>query len=194
MRILLPIYFILLFGGLACKNENVSEFQEKGATIVLDSLSQEKTKLDLLKLSPESKKDLESYEDFKNLQNLIKTMHTSNPYYIKKYADSVDVLIQVFEENLTKDHLKVNSITSRVAVLSTASGLLIQVSNKKSLSSDKLLDANKRLLTAYNSLIIQLNELSLAIPDAIEEELLRDNTISKDSIAEEEKQNLIIEE
>jgi len=181
---LLLIISVICFG---CKKENTSVPKEETLAVPLDSLSKEKIEVDLLKLSPEATKNLESFEDFKNLQDFIQTLKNSNPYYISKYADSVNVLVQNFDENLSED-LKINTILSRISVLSTESGLLMQLTEKKVPDSQNLIDANIRLLTAYNSLIVQLNELSLAIPENIEKELLRERDILRDSIlAPEEK-------
>ncbi|MBQ4822020.1 hypothetical protein [Aquimarina sp. MMG016] len=177
MRSLLFIGILLIC--FSCKKENTSIAQEENSIIPLDSLSKEKIDFKLLKLSSQSQKDLESFEDFQNFNNLIISLHNYNPYYIKKYADSIDVLIQIVDENLSED-FNVNTINSRLTVLSTESGLLKKLAQKKHPSTEKLLEANKRLLKAYNSLVIQLNELSLAIPENIEKELLRD----RDSLRE----------
>lgn len=190
MRLLLYIGIVLVTICIGCKEEPAVTVTEETQIIVLDSLSKEKIKLDALKLSPESSKDLENFEDFQNLKKLIHTMRKSNPFYVRKYADSVQFLVQSFDENMSQD-LKVNTIRSRIAVLSTASGLLLQLTEKENPDPQQLMDANIRLLTAYNSLIIQLNELSLAIPENIEKELLRERDILRDSIPEEE--NLKIE-
>ncbi|MDH7447378.1 hypothetical protein [Aquimarina sp. 2201CG14-23] len=186
----LCIVSILCFG---CKKENSSTIKEETKIIQLDSLSKEKVNLDILKLSPESAKDLEIFEDFQNLKALMLSMHTANPFHIKKYADSVDVSIENFKENLSED-LKVNTIHSRIAVLLTESGLLMELAKKQHPDSQKLMDANIRLLTAYNSLVIQLNELSLAIPENIEKELLRERDLLRDSIIDPEEKNIEIEE
>ncbi|MEW7289291.1 hypothetical protein [Aquimarina sp. 2304DJ70-9] len=171
MRLLLLLGIITICFG--CKNENTSEMKPEIKEEKLDSLSKEKIKLELLKLSPQAEKDLESFEDFQNLRNIMHSLHSANAFYANQYADSVDVLIGTFEENLSED-LNVNTINSRITVLSTESGLLVQLSEKKKTKSEDILNANSRLIKAYNSLIIQLNELSLAIPENIEKELLRD--------------------
>ncbi len=158
----------------ACKKEKQSDITEVKPKAQLDSLSIDKINLNLLKLSPEAEKDLENFEDFKNLKSFVQTLSTANPYYINKHVDSLELLIQTFEENLSED-LNINTINSRITVLSTESGLLKLLSESKNPSSEKILDANSRIATAYNSLIIQLNELSLAIPENIEKELLRDS-------------------
>ncbi|WP_298314443.1 hypothetical protein [uncultured Aquimarina sp.] len=190
MRSLLLILTIICFG---CKNENTISTTEKTEIVLLDSLSKEKADIDVLKLSTQTAKDLESFEDFQNLKNLILSLNKSNPFHIKKYADSADLLVQNFKENLSED-LKVNPISSRIAVLATESGLLLQLTQKQNQDAQKLMDANIRLLTAYNSLIIQLNELSLAIPEDIEKELLRERDILRDSILNPEEKNIEIEE
>jgi len=184
LSLILVLVFITFL--LSCQNEKTSTLVEAIQIKQLDSLSNEKVDLNILKLSSQASKDLESFEDFHNLKSLIHSLHTSNAYYIKKYADSMDLLVQSFKENLSED-LKVNTIRSRIAVLSTESGLLVQSSEKKNADSQKLLNGNIRLLTAYNSLIIQLNELSLAIPENIEKELLRERDILRDSISKDEK-------
>jgi len=171
MRLFLLIGIIIICFG--CKTEKPSGIQEEMNIKRIDSLSKEKIKTELLKLSPESEKDLEIFEDFQNLRNIMVTMHKANPYYVCKYADSTNFLIDSFEENLSED-LNVNPINSRITVLSTESGLLMQLSEKKTPIPEEVLKANTRLIKAYNSLIIQLNELSLAIPENIEKELLKD--------------------
>jgi len=193
MRSLLSLLLILTIIFFGCKNENTINTTEKTEIVLLDSLSKEKADIDVLKLSTQTAKDLESFEDFQNLKNLILSLNKSNPFRIKKYADSADLLVQNFKENLSED-LKVNPISSRIAVLATESGLLLQLTQKQNQDAQKLMDANIRLLTAYNSLIIQLNELSLAIPEDIEKELLRERDILRDSILNPEEKNIEIEE
>ncbi len=188
MKSLLFFYILSFLICLGCKKDAPSVSKEDNIKVQLDSLSKEKITLDILKLSPEAEKDLESFEDFKSLRKIAHTMHTANPFHIKKYADSTDFLIQTFKENLTKE-LRVNTIKSRIAVLATESGLLSQLSTKENPDNQKLMDANIRLLTAYNSLIIQLNELSLAIPENIEKELLRETNIVKDSVPDHKKES-----
>ncbi|GAA4276531.1 hypothetical protein [Aquimarina mytili] len=171
MRLFLLLGSLLLCFG--CKTENTSALQDDIKVEKIDSLSKEKIKSELLKISPEAEKSLESFEDFQNLRSLMHTMHDANAFYAKKYADSADILVGTFEENLSED-LNVNTINSRITVLSTESALLAQLSKKKRVRSEEILGANTRLIKAYNSLVIQLNELSLAIPENIEKELLKD--------------------
>ncbi|WP_109301788.1 hypothetical protein [Aquimarina sp. AU474] len=171
MRLFLLLGIILLCFG--CKNETNVNVQEDIQIMPLDSLSKKSISLDLLKLSTQAEKDLSSFEDFKNLKNLTQTMRGANPFHVRKYADSINGLIQTFEENLSED-LNVNTINARITILLTEAGLLRQLTEQKHPESEKVLDANTRLITAYNSLIIQLNELSLAIPENIEKELLRE--------------------
>ncbi|GAA4275153.1 hypothetical protein U6A24_17440 [Aquimarina gracilis] len=169
-RISLLVIAILCF---ACKKEK-QIVQDSSQTIVrLDSLSNAKINLNLLKLSAEAEKDLETFEDFKNLRSFIQTLSTANPHYIHKHVDSLDLLIQTFDENLSEE-LNLNTINSRITVMSTELGLLKLLSESKNPNPEKILEANTRMVTAYNSLIIQLNELSLAIPENIEKELLRE--------------------
>ncbi|KAA1247679.1 hypothetical protein [Aquimarina sp. RZ0] len=185
---LLPLFcsIIYLFLLLGCNNEKTTVSQEEDTRFILDSLSKEKVDLDVLKLSPVSEKDLETFEDFQNLNTLMSSIRSSNPFYIKKHADSLHFLVETFKENISED-LKTNTIKSRITVLSTESGLLMQLAEKKNADAQKFTDATIRMITAYNSLIIQLNELSLAIPENIEKELLRENNIIKDSLDIEEK-------
>ncbi|WP_405208687.1 hypothetical protein [Aquimarina sp. LLG6339-5] len=192
MRSFLYTLLTLTIICVGCKKENTT-IQEEVEIVKLDSLSKEKAEIDVLKLSPQASKDIENFEDFQNLKNLIVSMSKSNPFHIKKYADSVNLLVQSFKENVSED-LKVNNISSRIAVLTTESGLLLQLTETTSQDSQKLMDANIRLLTAYNSLVIQLNELSLAIPENIEKELLRERDILRDSILSPEEKNIEIEE
>ncbi len=172
MRLML-ILGIMIF-CFSCKKEINPDAEQAQNISKLDSLSDEKVKLNLLLLSNEANKAIESFEDFQNLRSIIKSMHNANPFYVKKYADSVDLLIGTFKENLAED-LNINTINSRITVLSTESGLLKEISAKKYSDPKKLLDANTRLIKAYNSMVIQLNELSLAIPENIEKELLRES-------------------
>ncbi len=163
----------------ACKNEKELPAENQQPVAQLDSLSKAKINLNLLPLSPEAEKDLETFEDFKNLRSFVQTLSTANPYYINKRADSLELLIQTFEENLSVD-LNINTINSRITVLTTEIGLLKLITQRKNPQAEKLLEANTRIVKAYNSLIIQLNELSLAIPDNIEKELFRDQEIEEE--------------
>ena len=173
-KTMMRLFFVgIVLLCFACKSGNDSEVQQETPKAKLDSLSKQKIDLNLLKLSPQAEKDLESLDDFKNLRSMIQYLRDANAFYVKKHADSINLLIETFDETLSKD-LKVNNITSRITVLSTEAGLLQQVATKKNSDSIKIMEANKKLITAYNSLIIQLNELSLAIPENIEKELLRD--------------------
>jgi hypothetical protein len=161
---------LLCFGCQSKKNNNV---QEKDPIAKLDSLSKEKIKLNLMKLSSEAEKSLEVFEDFQNLRSFITVLRNENAFYINKHVDSIDLLVSTFKENLSED-LNINTINSRISVLSTEIGLLKLLSEKRNKDSDMVMEANTRLIKAYNSLIIQLNELSLAIPENIEKELLRE--------------------
>lgn len=181
MKSLTSLCFIASFIFIGCKKDTISIPNKEQTTITIDSLSKEKSKLTLLKLSPEATKSMEDTEDFQNLKNLMQTMQSSNTFYIKRYADSMNILVQNFNENLSKE-LKINTIKSRISVLFTEAGLLIELSQKENPGAQKLIDANTRLLTSYNSLVIQLNELSLAIPDNIEKELLKEREFFRDSI------------
>jgi len=175
------ILFGLIFICGSCKNEKTSEKITSPIIKPLDSLSKEKIDLDLLQLSPNSKKDLESFEDFQNLKTMIHELHHANPYHIAKNTDSLNILIEYMNENLSQD-LKIKPVQSRITVLSTQVGLLQNIVYQQNQEPEKILLANKNLMTAYNSLIIQLNELSLAIPEEIEKELLRDQENLRDSI------------
>ncbi len=171
MRLFLLLGIVLLCFG--CKKETNVKTQEHVSTKPLDSLSKQHIELDLLKLSIQAEKDLSSFEDFANLKNLAQTMRGANAFHVRKYADSINGLIQTFEENLSED-LNVNTINARITILLTEAGLLRQLAEQKNPETEKVLAANTRLITAYNSLVIQLNELSLAIPENIEKELLRE--------------------
>ncbi|WP_103068845.1 hypothetical protein [Aquimarina sediminis] len=171
MRIFLFLGIILVC--FACQSEKTTNTQEKTPVIKLDSLSKEKSKVELLKLSPEAEKSLESFDDFQNVRSMIISMNNANPFYINKHADSIDLLIGIFSESLTED-LNTNTINSRLSVLSTETGLLKLMAEKKNPDPKEVIKGNIRLINAYNSLIIQLNELSLAIPENIEKELLRE--------------------
>ncbi len=171
MRIFLFLGIILICFG--CQSEKTTNIQGKRPVAKLDSLSKEKIKLNLLKLSPEAEKSLENFEDFQNLRSFITVLRSENSFYVNKHVDSIDLLVSTFKENLSED-LNINTINSRISVLSTETGLLKLLSEKKNKASDKVMKANTRLIKAYNSLIIQLNELSLAIPENIEKELLRE--------------------
>lgn len=164
--------FLFLF-SFGCKKEKPTPVQIAIKHAPLDSLSDEKINVPILKLSSQTKKDLEDFEDFQNLKKMVLTLNKSNAFYIKKYADSVGLLTENVTENLTKE-LKINTITSRLVVLSTEIGIIKQLIENENPDPKKLLEANKKLVTAYNSLVIQLNELTLAIPENIEKELLRE--------------------
>jgi len=170
IRLSLLLIVMVLF---SCKKDQESDHEEQPPIASLDSLSKAKININLLTLSAQAKKDLETFEDLKNLQSFMKSFRDFNPYSTRKHNDSLAFLIQTFEENLSQD-LKVNPITSRITVLNTELGLLSLNFESKKPDPQKVLDANTRIVKAYNSLIIQLNELSLAIPENIEKELLRD--------------------
>ncbi|GAA4110618.1 hypothetical protein GCM10022393_07790 [Aquimarina addita] len=186
MRSIIYICFVLSLIFFGCKKDTGTVSAEEQTTVELDSLSKEKIKVKLLKLSPEAKESVEKIEDFQHLKNLMQSMQSSNSFYIKKYADSMNILIQNFNENLSKEW-KVNTIKSRISVLLTEAGLLLELSGKEHPESKKLLKANTQLVAAYNSLVIQLNELSLAIPDNIEKELLKEKSLFRDSIIDDPK-------
>ncbi|MBQ0741611.1 hypothetical protein J9332_45790, partial [Aquimarina celericrescens] len=59
--------------------------------------------------------------------------------------------------------------------MSTETNILKELGKRENPDPKKIMDANIRLIKAYNSLVIQLNELSLAIPENIEKELLRES-------------------
>lgn len=170
MRTLLFVGIILVC--LSCKKDKVLTIQEEAKIAKLDSLSNEKNKIALIKLLPEAEKKIEKLDDFHNLRKLMKSLHVSNAHTISKHTDSVEVLIRVFRRTLDKS-LKENNIISRVNVMSTEVGLLKELTIKSAPNSKKIVAANARLTKAYNSLILQLNELSLAIPENIEKELMR---------------------
>jgi len=164
---------LFLFLFLSCKNKKESS-ENLQKIVSLDSLSTAKINLNLLKLSGQAEQDLESFEDLKNLRSFMKSFRNFNPYYIQKNTDSLEFLMQTFEETLSKD-LDVNTINSRISVISTEIGLLRMIFENKNPTPEKVLEANTGIVKAYNSLIIQLNELSLTvIPENIEKELLRD--------------------
>ena len=171
---------ILLISFFSCKNEVAKNTSSQKTEKELDSLSKAQSKIKLLPLSPETMEKMASFDDFKNFKSLIETMETSNPYYIKQYADSINVLITTVSENLSED-LDTKPIQSRLRLLATESGLLKDIADEPYPQSKQLLEANTQLLMAYNSLAIQLNELSLAIPENIEKELLRTAEILRDS-------------
>ncbi|WP_271782400.1 hypothetical protein [Aquimarina algiphila] len=166
------LFIGILLICIGCQSENTANTQEEKPVAQLDSLSKEKIKLEPLKLSPQAEKSLKNFEDFQNLRNFVISLRNGNSFYINKHADSINVLIGTFKENLSED-LNVNTINSRIGVLATESGLLRLLTEKKNPDSEKIMEANTRLIKAYNSLIIQLNELSLAIPENIEKELLK---------------------
>ncbi|TPN84015.1 hypothetical protein [Aquimarina algicola] len=171
MRIFIFLGIVLCCVGCQSKK---SETSENNVLIAkLDSLSKDKIKIDLLKLSSDAEKNLESFDDFQNLRSIMTSMRNGNPHFVNKHADSVELLISIFKENLSND-LDVNTINSRIAVLTTEIGLLKLLTEQKNPDPKEILEANTKLAKAYNSLIIQLNELSLAIPENIEKELLRD--------------------
>ena len=172
---------VFLIFCVGCKKKQGNDIEVNSNTTVLDSTSKEKIKVSLLALSPEAKKELEDFEDFQHLSTLLQTMRNSNPYYVQKYADSVKSGVMAFSDNRSA-RLKVNAIDSRITVLSTRSALLSQHAQKQTVDSKTLLDANEELIKGYNSLVIQLNELALAIPDNIREELLQDSEIVRDTI------------
>ncbi len=171
MRIFLLLGILLLSFG--CKDDKKQSIASERPIVKLDSLSKEKVKVSLKALSSDAEKNLENFDDFQNLRKLITTMQSANPYYVHKYTDSLSLLMHTFKQNLPKD-LSVNTIKSRTNILLTEKGLLSLLAEKKHPDPKKIIEANTRLIIAFNSLITQLNELSLAIPENIEKELLRD--------------------
>lgn len=178
-----PYYILtsIILSFFACKRETDLILTSTKNVIQLDSLSKRQSKIKLLDLSPESLEKVASFDDFKNFQSLIETMEISNPYHIKKHADSIDVLISTVSENLSED-LETKPIQARLKLLATESGLLKDIAEEPYTQAEELLDANSKLLIAYNSLAIQLNELSLAIPENIEQELLKTAESLRDSV------------
>ncbi|WP_148781805.1 hypothetical protein [Aquimarina intermedia] len=171
MKNLLIIVSVLLSICACTEHSSSNNDQAPVKATVLDSLSDNKITLDLLPLSVQAEEDLKSFDDLQALRNLILTMQNSNAFYIQKYADSTDLAVGTLRENIPND-LNTNAISSRLTVLATETALLRHWSEKKMVTEDKLFEANTRLIKAYNSLVIQLNELSLAIPENIEKELL----------------------
>ncbi len=167
------IFFVAILLFVGCKKETTTVKGTKESPTPLDSLSTEKISVKLMELSPEAEKNLEDFEDFQNLRTFITSLNSSNAFFVNKHTDSLDLLVMMFEENLSED-LKKNTITSRVNLLHTESGLLRLLAEKEYPESKKIMEVNSKLAHAYNSLIIQLNELSLAIPESIEKELLRE--------------------
>ncbi|WP_378185906.1 hypothetical protein ACE939_12420 [Aquimarina sp. W85] len=169
--------FILCAITMACTNctkrntSNHNEDKKINKLPLLDSLSNKKITQDLLLLSPQAQENLKNFDDLQTLSNLIKMMKNSNAFYIQKYTDTTDLAVNTLRENISND-LNTRAISSRLTVLETETALLRHWSEKKMVTEEKLLEANTRLIKAYNSLIIQLNELSLAIPDNIQKELL----------------------
>ena len=174
------IIVIILISFLSCTNEVAQNNSSQKIQKELDSLSKAQSKIKLLPLSPGTMEKMDSFDDFKNFKSLIETMETSNPYYIKRYADSIDVLISTVSENLSDD-LETKPIQARLKLLATESGLLKDIAKEPYPQSEQLLEANTKLLVAYNSLAIQLNELSLAIPENLEKELLKTAENLRDS-------------
>jgi len=183
MRIIYLLGSILLY--LGCANDTTEPIvNDQKVVSVLDSLSTQKINVALLQLSSEAEESIEELEDFKNLRSMMVSLNEANAFFIRKHKDSIGILVNDLEENLSDDYRK-NNITSRINLLATASGLLMQLAEKDNPEAKELLNANAKLAEAYNSLVIQLNELSLAIPDSIEEELLR----GLESEEEEEEEN-----
>jgi len=183
MRIIYLLGSVLLY--LGCANDSTEPtVKDQKVVSVLDSLSTQKINVALLQLSSEAEESIEELEDFKNLRSMMVSLNEANAFFIRKHKDSIGILVNDLEENLSDDYRK-NNITSRINLLATASGLLMQLAEKDNPEAKELLNANAKLAEAYNSLVIQLNELSLAIPDSIEEELLR----GLESEEEEEEEN-----
>ncbi|RZS99112.1 hypothetical protein [Aquimarina brevivitae] len=177
--------FLFLISSLlllvSCKQEQQQSTNTALQTIKpLDSLSKKTAGTKLKTLSPESKKKVGSFDDYQSFEDLMITLESANPYYIQKYADSIDILISTVRENLSED-LKTKPIEARLKLLVTESGLLKDIAKENKPKATELLKANTKLILAYNSLAIQLNELTLAIPEDIEKELLRTTKNLRDS-------------
>lgn len=169
LRLIISILFICT---AACTQNTASNTNQTTTKLTaLDSLSDKTITHNLLSLSTQAREDLESFDDLQALRKLILTMKNSNAFYIQKYADSTDLAVGTLRENIPND-LNTNAISSRLTVLATETALLRHWAEKKLVTEEKLFEANTRLIKAYNSFVIQLNELSLAIPENIEKELL----------------------
>lgn len=180
IRIFLVIA-VLLF--LSCKDGEKITAESQTDPHSLDSLKSAKPDINLVKLSAEAERELQNFQDFTQLDTFMNTLHTSNAYFVRKYADSTDFLIQSLKENLKEEKLDINSIKSRTVVLATEAGLLKDLANSDITSSEeKFLSQKERLLIAYNSFIVQINEHFLAIPENIEKELLQDFKPERDTI------------
>lgn len=184
MRFLIYLFTLLfLFLGGCQEKKSVSDTSEpKYAS--LDSLSKDKVNLKVLELYPQTSKDLNEYDEFRTLKSSIDSLSNANAFQVFKSVDSLEVHIANFEENIP-ENLKSNPISSRLVVLSTEIGMLRLQTEKKNPDPAKLKTSKVRLINAYNSLVIQLNELTLAIPSNIEEELLRSSENLRDSIIQQ---------
>ena len=184
--VIVLIFFLVLALTTICCSQSNSKKSIEDQLIYSDSLSKNNAKVKLLSLSPDAQVKLKNFTDYQNLHNFMITLSNANPYYLKKYRDSLDILLFNFKENMAEEQLFVKPIRSRITVLTTRSRLLAEAVDEDNSLEEKVLDQNKKLLEAYNSLIIQLNELSLSIPSIIEQELLKNTIIKKDTIQNEE--------
>lgn len=188
MQLYLKKYsFLFLVIILVCCSKDNTNSSGNHQAFLLDSLSQKKVSIQLLSLSGDAERKFQNFTDYQNLHNLMLTFRESNSYFIKKYQDSLDILLFNFRENMAEEELFIKPIRSRVNVITTQHRLLAEAVNKSNTTETDILQHNKKLLEAYNSLLIQLNELSLSIPDNIEQELLKNNLFKKDSIRNESK-------
>lgn len=179
-----PISIIAILMFIGCKeNQTTQDQAQLISETTLDSLSKQKVNLSMIQLASDADENIDNIEDFNNLKSMISTLNRSNSFYIQRYADSLEILIDTFKESLNTE-LKSNPIKSRITVLETEAGLLKQLSLKRGVTDEELLEKNKHSLIAFNSLIIQINELTLAIPETIEQELLKDFEILKDTLVE----------
>ncbi|WP_459210424.1 hypothetical protein [Aquimarina rhabdastrellae] len=168
------LYLIALCTILISCKDKVQVVATPPGYTPLDSLSQQKSDIKLYALSAQAQKDLADSDDFQHLHKKILNIAKANPFYIKRQLDSVSEALQNFESHL-RPKQKIKPIESRILVLNTEIGLLQNLIDKRFPNSENILNNNGRLLIAYNSLIVQLNELSLAIPENIKNELLNDS-------------------
>ncbi len=176
------LFTFIVLSIISCnKDQKKTPLSDQTIIVKLDSLSTQKADTSLLKLSPDAKKDLVGAKEFQILHKKIQQIAIANPFSIKKEVDSVHKALLAFEEHLRPEH-DTNPIRTRIVILTTEIGLFKEILDTPNLSPEKVLKHNNRLITAYNSFIIQLNEISLAIPENIENELLKDSEDYRDSI------------
>ena len=163
------VLFCFIF---SCSETQKSKLLMERESAILDSLSNEIIDEKLVALLPETNERLTIFEEFQNLNSFMLVVKNANAYNIRKYADSIDIMVQEVDEILSEE-FEEKAIHSRLSLLTTTSSMMNQIALHDNPSQKEILKANLNFVKAYNSFLIQLNELSLVIPEELEMKLMQ---------------------